>query len=87
VRGVPPERSGPNLRSPECRVPIEVSRCRPHERALAPGVSDGRSEILEEFVDRYEPVVELDAAEHVVHSAGPVSDSLGQLATRLPIPA
>jgi uncharacterized protein len=71
----------------ECRVPIEVSRCRLHARALAPSVSDGRSEILDEFIERYEPVVELDATEHVViHSAGPVSDSLGQLATQQLIP-
>jgi aminoglycoside phosphotransferase family enzyme/predicted kinase len=72
----------------ECRVPIEVSRHRLLERALAPSVSDGRSEILEEFVERYEPVVEFDAAEHVVvHSAGPVNQSLGQLATLNVIPA
>jgi uncharacterized protein len=72
----------------ECRVPIEVSRCRLRDRALGPSISDGRSEILEEFVERYEPVVELDAAEHVVvHSAGPVNQTLGQLASQLTIPA
>lgn len=67
----------------ECRVPIEVSRQRLRERAKAPSISDGRSEILEAFSSRYEPVVELPAGEHVVvSSAGPVSESLGQLAAQ-----
>lgn len=64
----------------ECRAPIEVSRKRLRERAKAPSISDGRSEILDEFSSRYEPVIELPAGEHlVVSSAGPVSESLGQL--------
>jgi aminoglycoside phosphotransferase family enzyme/predicted kinase len=64
----------------ECRVPIELSRQRLRERAKAPSISDGRSEILDEFAGRYEPVVELSAAEHaVVSSAGPVTESLAQL--------
>jgi predicted kinase len=67
----------------ECRVPIEVSRRRLRERAKAPSISDGRSEILEAFSSRYEAVVELPAGEHViVSSAGPVSESLGQLAAQ-----
>jgi uncharacterized protein len=71
----------------ECRVPIEVSRRRLRERAKAPSVSDGRSEILDEFVGRYEPVVELSAAEHaVVSSAGPVTESLAQLVVQGVIP-
>jgi predicted kinase len=71
----------------ECRVPIEVSRQRLRERAKAPSVSDGRSEILDEFVGRCEPVVELSAAEHaVVSGAGPVTESLAQLVAQGVIP-
>ncbi|HTV22884.1 MAG TPA: AAA family ATPase [Polyangiaceae bacterium] len=67
----------------ECRVPLEVSRERLRERATAPSVSDGRSVILDDFLSRYEPVVEVPPAEHaVVTSAGPVSESLAQLVAR-----
>jgi predicted kinase len=65
----------------ECRVPVEVCRQRLHERAAGPSISDGRAEILDAFLERYEPVSELSADEHVVvHSAGPLAESLGQLA-------
>jgi aminoglycoside phosphotransferase family enzyme/predicted kinase len=71
----------------ECRVPLEVSRQRLSERANAPSISDGRSEILDEFLGRSEPVVEIPAGEHaVVSSTGPVSESLVQLSARGVIP-
>jgi uncharacterized protein len=65
----------------ECRAPIEVNRRRLEQRARGPSISDGRLDVLDEFVQRYEPVVELDGGEHlIVDSAGPVSESLEQLA-------
>jgi predicted kinase len=71
----------------ECRVPIEVSRQRLRERANAPSISDGRSAILDEFLNRYEPVGEIPAGEHaVVSSAGPASESLEQLVAQGLIP-
>jgi uncharacterized protein len=64
----------------ECRVPEATARARLVERSRAPSVSDGRAEILEQFIARYEAVVELDAAEHVVvDTAGSVEGSLNSL--------
>jgi uncharacterized protein len=64
----------------ECRVPIEVSRRRLRERTAGPSISDGREEILEAFLERYEPVSELHPVEHViVQSGGALGESLGQL--------
>lgn len=68
-------------------MPLEVSRQRLRERATGPSVSDGRSEILDEFVGRYEPAVELPAAHHaIVSSAGAVTESLAQLAAQGVLP-
>jgi aminoglycoside phosphotransferase family enzyme/predicted kinase len=61
----------------ECRVPPEVSRQRLEARAKGPSVSDGRAELLDEFSARYEPVVELGAAEHaVIDTSGPLESSV-----------
>lgn len=71
----------------ECRAPIEVTRRRLRERAKAASISDGRSDILDAFLRRCEPVVELDPSEHaVVSSAGPVSETLSRLVARGVIP-
>ncbi len=48
----------------ECRVPERVARARLAQRARAPSVSDGREEIFDEFVARYEAVTELPHNEH-----------------------
>lgn len=50
----------------ECRAPHDVARARLRERARGVSVSDGRLEIFEEFLARYEAVTELDSAEHFV---------------------
>lgn len=50
----------------ECRAPREVTRSRLRERASGVSVSDGRLEILDQFVARYEAVTELDPTEHFV---------------------
>ena len=61
----------------ECRAPAEVCRERLRERARAASVSDGRLEIFDDFVARWEPVDELPADEHVViDTAGPLASSL-----------
>jgi aminoglycoside phosphotransferase family enzyme/predicted kinase len=64
----------------ECRAPEASARARLMDRARAPSVSDGRVEIFEQFLARYEAVVELDASEHVVlDTAGSVEASLKAL--------
>jgi aminoglycoside phosphotransferase family enzyme/predicted kinase len=64
----------------ECRVPPELCRQRLRERASGPSISDGRAEIFDEFANAYEPVLELDAREHVVlDSSGPVGESVARL--------
>lgn len=54
----------------ECRAPVEVLRERLRAREAARDgsgvVSDGRLEILDDFVARWEPVVGLRSDEHVV---------------------
>lgn len=64
----------------ECRVPIEVSRRRLRERSAGPSISDGREEILDAFLKRYEPIGEQYPVEHIiVESAGSLGESLAQL--------
>jgi aminoglycoside phosphotransferase family enzyme/predicted kinase len=67
----------------ECRAPLELCRQRLRERATGPSISDGRAEIFDEFANAYEPVLELDACEHVVlDTSGPVAESLARLKER-----
>ncbi len=50
----------------ECTAPIDVVRARLIARAEGESVSDGRLEVLDDFVKRFEPVTELPPAEHLV---------------------
>lgn len=50
----------------ECRASKETCRARLRVREAAPGVSDGRLAVFEDFCASFEPVVELPAGEHVV---------------------
>ncbi len=69
----------------ECRAPRAVLLARLAAREQASGVSDGRREIFDEFVTRWEPVDELPAAEHVVlDSTRAVAECLALLRRRLP---
>jgi aminoglycoside phosphotransferase family enzyme/predicted kinase len=71
---------GATFRFVECRVPETVARARLRERARGPSVSDGRIEIYDEFMKRYESVTELDPAEHhFVDTSGSLEQSLRQL--------
>ena len=64
----------------ECEIPDAVQRARLATRQQGVSVSDGRLEILDEFMARYEPVVELDASEHVrVDTSGGLTVSLEAL--------
>jgi uncharacterized protein len=50
----------------ECRVPQDVARARLRERASGASVSDGRLEIFDQFLARYEGVTELEPTEHFI---------------------
>jgi hypothetical protein len=71
----------------ECRAPLDVCRSRLEERAKVESVSDGRLEIFDEFVARYEAVTELDETEHFsADTTLPVADNLSALHARDLIP-
>jgi aminoglycoside phosphotransferase family enzyme/predicted kinase len=55
------ERCGARLLFVECVASPDTIRARLAERARAPSVSDGRSDVFDSFADSYEPVDELPA--------------------------
>lgn len=64
----------------ECRVSEELTRERLRLRRRHPGVSDGRVELYDEFVARWEPMSELPPAEHhVIDTSSPVDDNVGEI--------
>lgn len=70
-------RYGVPFRLVECRASPEVCRARLRERARGASVSDGRLEIFDDFVARWEPIDELPADEHIVIDTGsPLADNL-----------
>jgi predicted kinase len=50
----------------ECRAPEPTCRARLVERAKTETVSDGRLDVFDSFVARYEPMLELEARRHLV---------------------
>ncbi len=71
---------GVPFRFVECRAAPEVCRARLRQRARGASVSDGRLEIFDDFVARWEPVDELLPAEHLVlDTARPLDDNLGKI--------
>jgi len=73
-------RHGVAFRFVECRAPREVCLERLALRARGPSVSDGRTEILDSFMARYEPVDELSADELLVlDTTRPVDAALDAL--------
>jgi predicted kinase len=75
---------GVPFRLVECRAAPEVCRARLRERAQRASVSDGRLEIFDDFVARWEPIDELPASEHlVIDTARPLADSLEELRNAL----
>jgi aminoglycoside phosphotransferase family enzyme/predicted kinase len=74
------QRLGVPFRFVECRVDPEVCRARLEERARGQTVSDGRLEILDDFVAAWQTVDELPADEHVVVDTGrPLAESLATI--------
>lgn len=70
-------RHGVPFRLVECRAAPEICRERLRERARGASVSDGRLEIFDDFMARWEPIDELPAPEHIViDTAGPLADTL-----------
>lgn len=70
-------RHGVPFRLVECRASPEICRQRLRKRAHEASVSDGRLEIFDDFVARWEPIDELPAPEHIViDTAGPLADNL-----------
>jgi aminoglycoside phosphotransferase family enzyme/predicted kinase len=69
----------------ECRASVEACRERLTERARSENVSDGRTEIFDQFVAAFEPVTELPAAEHlVVDTTLPIENNSARLRRELP---
>lgn len=73
-------RLGVPFRMIECRVDPDLARARLRERAKGASVSDGRLEIFDDFVARWEPVDELPAEEHLVlDTSRPIEDNLAAI--------
>jgi hypothetical protein len=78
-------RLGVPFRFGHCQAPLPVLRARLTRRAEGRSVSDGRQEILEDFVASWEPCEELDAAEWVaLDTRGDADAAARRLAERLP---
>jgi predicted kinase len=78
-------RLGVPFRFGHCQAPMPVLRARLMRRAEGHSVSDGREEILEDFVARWEPCEELDAAEWVaLDTRGDADAAARRLVEQLP---
>lgn len=73
---------GVTFRLVECRVDPQIARERLVERAKQTSVSDGRLEIFDDFVARWEDIDELETHEHVVlDTSRPLAEGLQRLRT------
>jgi uncharacterized protein len=54
------------LKFVECRAPAPTCRARLEQRAMSDTVSDGRLDVFDDFVARFEAMAELDPGEHLV---------------------
>lgn len=64
----------------ECRIDYAIAKDRLRERAKRASVSDGRLEIFDDFVAKWQAVEELDAAEHIpLDTSRPLETTIGQL--------
>lgn len=69
----------------ECRAPVEHLKERLRQRERETGVSDGRLEIFDDFVERWQDVTELPPKEHlVVETDRLLAESLAKLERDLP---
>jgi hypothetical protein len=70
----------------ECRADPDECRRRLRERAKQRSVSDGRLEIFDEFLARWEPVDELPPQEHlIVDTCLPLETNVARLRNELPV--
>jgi predicted kinase len=70
----------------ECRASEELCRKRLREREETRTVSDGRTEIFQDFARSWEPVDELDPSEHLVlDTSEPLAASLEALKRAIPV--
>ncbi len=64
----------------ECRVDPTIAKDRLRERARHASVSDGRLEIFDDFVARWEPIDELPDSEHLVlDTSRSIDDNLAKI--------
>lgn len=69
----------------ECRAPVAECKRRLEERARSRSVSDGRLEIFDEFVARFDEVSELPREEHVVlDTTRPLEENMRVFSKELP---
>lgn len=69
----------------ECRTPDSLVRRRLRARARETGVSDGRLEILDELVSRWEPVEELTSDVHLLlDTSEPIEENIATLRRQVP---
>jgi aminoglycoside phosphotransferase family enzyme/predicted kinase len=70
----------------ECVTPVEVCRARLAERARSASISDGRADIFDDFVKKWEPITELGGDVHLaIDGTIPVRTTVAALAGRLPL--
>lgn len=75
---------GVPFRFVECKIDHAIAKQRLVERARHTSVSDGRLEIFDDFVAKWEPVEELSAQRHVqLDTARPLTDTLQTLRATL----
>jgi aminoglycoside phosphotransferase family enzyme/predicted kinase len=79
------EELGVPFRFVECRADPDLCRARLRERVLEESVSDGRLEIFDDFLKKWEPVEELPEDEHLpVDTERPIEETLAWLRDQLP---
>jgi aminoglycoside phosphotransferase family enzyme/predicted kinase len=79
-------RCGAPFRFVECSASSEVCKARLVEREKHRGVSDGRLAIFDDFVSRFESVVELPSSEHLIlDTSRPLADSTSALREALAV--
>ena len=76
---------GVPFRFVECRLDPAICRVRLKERDMTTSISDGRLEIFDDFLKKWQPPNELDPEEHVVvDTSRAIEESLATLRARIP---
>lgn len=70
----------------ECQIDAKTCRQRLRAREQARGVSDGRIEILQDFLDRWEPVTEFGPEQHLVlDTSKPLKSNIERVKSAVPM--